>query len=119
MRKILFSLCVVVLLSSCAASHIGVTTSSTSLTSNNFTYVQRDVQGTATCTYILTIGGLDKNAISAEAKKDLLKKYSLKPNQALANISTDFKRTMPFYVLGFIYNSLKCTVTADIIEFKN
>lgn len=119
MRKILSLLIVVVLLSSCAAYHTGVTTSSTSLTSNNFTFVQRDVQGTATCTYILGIGGLAKDAIAAEAKKNLLKKYSLKANQALANISTDHKRVMPFYILGIIYNKAECTVTADIIEYKN
>jgi len=43
----------------------------------------------------------------------MLEQHPLKDNQALANVSVNFRRT---YVVAIL--SIECTVTADIIEFK-
>ena len=58
------------------------------------------------------IGGLEKNTLVADAKKDLLENYPLKENQALANITVDFKNSIVFFVI-----KTKVTITADVIEF--
>ena len=111
--------CVALLLTSCAAYHGGTMQNSASLGHANFTYVHKEVKGTATCTYLLGIGGLAKDAIASNAKKALVQQYPLKDNQVLANITINYKSVHPFYVLGLLYHSTTCTITADIVEFKN
>ena len=49
------------------------------------------------------------------AKERMLEKNPLKDNQTLANVTVNFKKSHYFFV-GF--GSVKCTVTADIVEFK-
>jgi hypothetical protein len=39
----------------------------------------------------------------------------LKENQTLANVTVNFKKSFYF---GLIYSTVKCTVTADVVEFK-
>ena len=99
------------LLSSCAF-HTGLFTNSTSLSSNNFKVVKL-AKGSAKTTKYFGIGGLAKDALVFEAKKDLLANYPLKENQALANVTVDFKNSIMFFVM-----ETKVTMTADIIEFK-
>ncbi len=101
----------VILMSSCAF-HSGIMSSSTSLSSNNFKMVKL-VQGEATTTKIFGFGGLAKEAIVAEAKKDLMRNNPLKDGQALANVTVDFKNSFVFFVI-----KTKVTVTADVVEFK-
>lgn len=107
---ILLALCV---LSSCAI-HQGYITNSAALTSNNFSYVHLDAYGMAQARYIFGIGGLNHSALVDYAKRDLLSKTPLRDNQALVNLSVNWKSTviLPFWV------SVQCTVTADIVEFK-
>ena len=69
--------------------------------------------GVATATRILGFGGLSKDALVAQAKKNLLENYSIKDGQVLANITVDFK-----YTFILLYNQTKVTMTADIIEFN-
>lgn len=97
--------------SSCAV-HNGYMNNSAFLSQANFSYVNTNISGTASTLKILGIGGLEKQAIVAEAKSDMLKKHHLKPNQTLANITVNWK--MGFY---FIVITNECTVTADIVEF--
>ena len=87
---------------------------SASLSSNNFTYVKKDVNGTAMATYVFGLGGLSIMAIVDDAKKDLLSANPLKDNQALVNLTISWKKT---FVLPFAITN-RCTVTADIVEFK-
>jgi hypothetical protein len=44
----------------------------------------------------------------------MLKSYLLNKNQALVNLTVNFKNS---YYLG-IFQTVTCTVTADVVEFK-
>jgi hypothetical protein len=109
--KIVVTIVSVFLLSSCAI-HSGIMSDSASLGSNNFKMVKY-AQGEAKVTKILGIGGLGKNALVAEAKKDLVQNNPLKEGQTLANLTVDFKTSFLLIV-----STTKVTVTADIVEFK-
>ncbi|MBW7845705.1 MAG: hypothetical protein H3C45_08715 [Bacteroidia bacterium] len=111
--KSVLTIFVITLLSSCAM-HQGYMVNSASLGSNNFKYVYEGVTGTAMATYIFGLGGLSKKAIVDDAKNDLLSAYPLKDNQALVNLTVSWKNT---FVLPFVITN-RCTVTADIVEFK-
>jgi hypothetical protein len=110
--KLFIAIVIIAITASSCAFHSGITSSSTSLNSNNFKMVKL-AQGEASTTKIFGFGGLAKNAIVAEAKKDLMQNNPLKEGQALANVTVDFKTSFVFMV-----TKTKVTVTADIIEFK-
>lgn len=118
MKKTLLKLCLILsitlTLSSCAAGLTGMMNSATSLNSNNFSYVERDLRGKAQATYVFGIGGMNKEAIVSEAKMQMLKNHQLEDGQALANITVDFKYSN---FLGIIATT-KCYVTADIVVFE-
>ena len=80
------------LLSSCAI-HSGIMSDSASLSSNNFKMV-RYAEGKSVTTKIFGFGGLAKNALVAEAKKDLIQNNPLREGQALANVTVDFKTSL-------------------------
>jgi hypothetical protein len=109
--KSVLAVMVVFLMSSCAA-HWGMMTGNASLSSNNFKIVKM-ASGTSKTTKILGIGGLGKNALVLEAKKDMMQNNPLKEGQALANVTVDIKTSFLFIVM-----TEKATVTADIVEFK-
>jgi hypothetical protein len=111
--KTAMTLFVISLLSNCAM-HQGYMVNSAALSSNNFTYVKKDLKGTAMATYVFGLGGLSKMALVDVAKKDLLSANPLKDNQALVNLTVNWKNT---FVLPFAITN-RCTVTADIVEFK-
>jgi hypothetical protein len=94
------------------AIHSGFMSDSASLSANNFKMI-RYAEGTASTTKFFGLGGLAKNALVAEAKKDLIQNNPLKDGQALANVTVDFKNSYIFFVV-----TTKVTVTADIVEFK-
>jgi hypothetical protein len=98
---------------SCAV-HTGTMSNSASLNTNNFRILQT-VTGKSKATYILGIGGLDRMAMVAEARQDLLQKNPLKIGQTLANVMVDSKRSIYFGV----YSTLEITVTADIVQFND
>ncbi|NEN25016.1 hypothetical protein G3O08_16060 [Cryomorpha ignava] len=99
------------LLSSCAF-HNGNMTGNASLSTRNFE-IKTIVMGTAKTSHVFGIGGLKKQALVYEAKKDLYRSYPLSEGQAFANISVDFKRSY-----FFIVNTTVATITADVVEFK-
>jgi uncharacterized protein (TIGR02145 family) len=111
------SLCI--LLTTSCATHTGYIQNSTSLSSDNFTYLVKDVMGSSKITYIPLIGGLfsgiNQESLIGDAKKDLLSKNPLKSNQSLANITVGWKHT---FVLPFAVTH-KCVITADIVEFSS
>ena len=107
------TLFIISLLSSCAI-HQGYMVNSASLGSNNFTYVKKDVTGTAMATYVFGLGGNEEMAIVDSAKMDLLSLNPLKDNQALVNLTLNWKYT---FVLPFVITN-RCTLSADIVEFK-
>ncbi len=99
------------LLSGCAI-HTGTPLNSTGLDEANFRYVARDLAGTASTLRVFGIGGLKRDAIVREAKAAMLEGRELQDNQALANLTVNFKWS--FYIL---VSTTDCTVTADIVEF--
>lgn len=102
--------------SSCISTHVGNMSGSAALSEPNFSYEQQDISGEATSSYFLGILGGFGQSLVAEAKKDMLKKHPLQRNQALANVSVSYKTT---YFLGYIVVTVKCIVTADIVEFSS
>lgn len=108
MKKIVLAFAFVGLLSSCA-QHFGSISSS----SFNQPVQYKDVAiGVAKTHNVLGIGGTGKDALTALAKKNLIQNYPLKPNEAYANFTVDFKRSWyPFYF------QQKVTVTADVVDF--
>ena len=112
--KKLSTLLTFLLLASCVSVHTGAPSSSASLSSNNFVYVVKDAQGSASVTqYVSLVPGFRETLIN-DAKMEILKKHPLKDNQVLANITVDFKTNL---ILGPVVRITKCTITADIIEF--
>jgi len=110
--KLFIAIAVIAITTSSCASHWGMMTGNASLSSNNFK-ITKIASGSAATTKIFGIGGLAKNAIVFEAKKDLIKNNPLKDGQALANVTVDIKTSVIFFVI-----IEKATVTADIVEFK-
>jgi hypothetical protein len=109
--KILPVIFIAFLLSSCA-THSGIMQGSASLSTNNFKLIKL-ASGTSQTTKIFGFGGLGKDALVLEAKKNMLQSNPLKDGQALANVTVDFKNSILFIVM-----TQKVTVTADIVEFK-
>lgn len=102
------------LLSGCIASHVGNMTGSASLDAPNFMYKKQDVYGTSKAVYVLGIGGVARQSLILEAKRNMLKANPLRNNQALANVAVSYKSSA---FLGFIVTTVNCTVSADIVEF--
>ena len=102
-----------IMVSSCAI-HTGVMSNSAQLSHANFTYVQKGLYGTCQTTRVLGFGGVFKADLVEEAKKEMLEDYELQANQALANVTVDWKHSR--YI---IVKTTKCSVSADIVEFTN
>jgi len=100
------------IISSCAF-HNGYIYNSVSLNQPNFSYIKTNISGEASTTHFLGIGGLERQAIVAEAKQKMLAENPLKQNQSLANVTIDWKTEFYFVVI-----KKTCTVTADIVEFN-
>jgi len=101
-----------VLLISCA-SHYGFLSTNAVLMDKNFRIVGLGV-GESQTMKILGFGGLKKEALVFDAKKDLYRNVELKTGQALTNITVDFKHE--YY---FVYSKLKVTVTGEIVDFNS
>ena len=104
------------MLTSCFATHTGNITNSAALSSANFKYVSNNIQGVESVKYILGIGGMSKETLVANAKRDMLYRNALSANQALSNVSVNFSTS---YILFGLAVTVTCTVTADIVEFSN
>jgi hypothetical protein len=98
---------------SCTAIHSGYMNNSAALSQANFSYVQRNVEGVSTATYILGIGGLAKETLVNSAKLNLMDEALIKDNQAFVNTTVNFRNS---YYLGVLI-IVTCTVTADVIQF--
>ncbi len=110
--KSLFAIAILISITSCATVHSGSMTSSASLSSANFSYVKQDIKGTASVQYVFGIGGNAKETLVNVAKQQMLASNPLKTNQALANLTVNFKRN------GLLFSKVTCIVTADVVEFK-
>lgn len=88
--------------------------SSAALSSANFSYVT-NVKGESSATYVFGIGGLNKETLVDDAQKRMILSNPLKKNQAIANLTVNFKKT---YIYFGVITIVKCVVTADIVEFE-
>ncbi len=95
--------------------HSGYMANSAALGAANFSYSKMNAKGTSSAGYFLGIGGLDKNNLVNAAKQNLLSTNPLEANQALANITVNFKTEIYF----LIYIKVNCIVGADIVTFNN
>lgn len=96
----------ILLLSSCAF-HSGMMTSN--LPGSSETEIIGTAKGEAKMTHVLFFGGLERNAIVAEAKRNLYHNYRLKKGEFFGNVSVDFK-----FVPLLLFNITTVTVTADV-----
>ena len=112
--KSIFAITIVILITSCSATHNGYMSNSASLSSANFSYVKQNIKGDATATYVFGFGGLAKETLVDNAKKQMVDSNPLKSNQTVANVTVNFKTSNYF----FVYRTVRCTVTADVVEFK-
>jgi hypothetical protein len=103
----------IVLFSSCATQK-GYTLSSTHPGKNSYIVVRSNVQGIAKANYLFGFGSFAKGALVNEAKTQLIESNHLDLNQELVNLKVNWKvvHARPFYITN------RCTVTADIVEFK-
>ena len=88
--KLIIAIAIVSFLSTSCATHLGMMTGNASLSSNNFKVV-KIAAGHAKTTRIFGLGGLGKDALVLDAKKDLLQNNPLRDGQALSNVTVDFK----------------------------
>ena len=115
MRKFinfLFSLTFIFILSGCAL-HDGYINNSAALGDNNFSYIHKDMRGTASTVKVFGIGGLGDSGLVEMARLDMLGDVELQSNQALVNVSVSWKNSWVFFV-----RKDQCIVTADIVEFN-
>ncbi|RXQ95625.1 hypothetical protein EO244_07115 [Ancylomarina salipaludis] len=110
MKKLLIPLALISLLSSCAV-HQGIISSS----SLNRNVKYEDIAyGVSQTKQVLCIGGLSKDALILEAKRELINNRPLGPNETYANFTVDFKRSFFPFV-----NKTKATVSADVVSFTD
>ena len=113
MKKI-FYIVILSMLTSCMAIHSGYITNSAALTSNNFKYLNKSALGKSDVFYFLVFGGLTREAMITEAFGDMKMNYPLKDNQVYVNTAVNFKTSIHY---GGIVSTVKCTISADIVEF--
>ena len=94
--------------------HSGYMNNSAALSGANFSYSVMNAKGTSSAEYIFGFGGLDKTNLVNAAKQNLLATNPLEANQALANVTVNFKHE--FYFL--IYTKVTCIVAGDIVTFN-
>jgi hypothetical protein len=98
-------------LTSCAF-HYGNTSSNAALTDGDFR-IMGIAAGQAATKQVLGIGGLSKDALVLEAKRNMYRNHPLDDGQIYANMAVDYKRT--FYL---IVVETKVTVSADVVQFS-
>lgn len=94
------------------AFHSGTFSGSASITNHQFR-IAGSAFGYAETNQILGIGGLNKEALVLEAKKNMQAKYPLQKGMTWGNVSVDFKTT---YVV--VLRKTKVVISADIIDFN-
>ncbi len=98
------------LISGCAIHHGMITTTHPDIPAKKYTYIDIAV-GYSQATYWFDFGGLEKEVLVQEAKRNMLLSYPLQPNQLLTNATLDIKTSMiwPF-------RRVQAIAVADVIE---
>jgi hypothetical protein len=100
---------------SCVSINNGtILQNSQSSTKENFTIV-KTISGEATATYILGIGGNNRNGLTKEAKEKMYSNHKLSSNQNITNITLDVRKQ--YFIFPILYNNETVIVSADVIEY--
>jgi len=110
--KLLLIVIAAILLQSCA-THLGTMSSNANLSNNNFKIVDM-AYGYSSTTHVLGMGGMGKDALVLEAKRNLYKNYPLSQGQVFANLSVDFKNEFCIF-----WMNTKVIISADVVDFNN
>lgn len=118
MKKSILISFILILLASCATFNPNVTSANLNqtqvvLTNNNFKIIKR-VQGSATATYILGIGGLNKKGLVASARKEMFENANLQGAQTIISEHTEWKTSS---VIPFVWGSATVTTSGYVVEF--
>ena len=108
----LFTIVILLLFIESCAFHIGNTSSNAALMNGDFRIMEM-AKGEASTALVFGIGGLSKDALVLEAKKDMYRNHPLREGQIYANIAVDYKRGFYIFVV-----ETTVTVSADIIQFS-
>jgi hypothetical protein len=81
---------------------------------DNFTIV-KTISGEATATYVLGIGGNNRNGLTKEAKEKMYSNHKLSSNQNITNITLDVQKQ--YFIIPILFNNETVIVSADVIEY--
>ena len=95
MKKLILLFITTIMLSGCVSLHSGYMTGVAPPVENNFKYVG-NASGKSQATYILGIGGFDREGLVREAKNNLIQNNPIKDWQTLVNFTIDQERS--FYL---------------------
>jgi hypothetical protein len=110
--RVLFGLIFLTIMLFSCASHQGYMSTNAVIIDTEFQIVGTAV-GQSKSWKLLGVGGVNRDALVFDAKKDLYSSIELKPGQALTNITVDMKKA--YYLLFWME---KVTVTAEIVDFN-
>jgi type III secretory pathway lipoprotein EscJ len=120
MKKIfsLFTLATLLLLSSCSVFNPNVSSSNLNQTqvvlqSNNFKVIKK-VEGSASATYILGIGGLGKKGLVSAARKDMYDNSGIVGSQVIISEHTEWKTSN---LIPYVWGRAVVTTSGYLIEF--
>jgi hypothetical protein len=104
--------------SSCASFNPNVTSANLNQTqvvlqSNNFEVIKK-VEGSATATYILGVGGLGKKGLVSAARKDMYDNSGIEGSQMIICEHTEWKISS---LIPYIWGSATVTTSGYLIEF--
>ncbi len=106
MKKSLLIVLTIAFLNSCAF-HSGYVSSS--LAPENVIFEDL-AYGFSETSHFLSFGGLKKNTLVLDAKKDLYRNHPLKKGERFINFTVDFKTTTIL-----LFTNKRCTVSADVV----
>ena len=111
MKNLLTSLTIVCLMTSCVTYHHGAISSST--VSRTVKY-QDIAIGVSQINKFWGFGGVSKDALVLEARREMIKNRPLRSKEQYLNFTVDFKHT--FWP---IFSQTKVTMCADVVSFSN
>lgn len=107
----LFTLLGILVLTNSCAYHSGMIVSTTVNSGpSNLTYVDM-AAGYSKASYFLGLGGLNKDALVNDAKRNLYSSYPLKSGESFDNLTLDVKKT----IIG-PYSKIETIVIADVVK---
>lgn len=111
MKHNLFIVMILFSASACTIHNGSVGGGSGVITNDQYSGIRFGI-GSASTTQFLGIGGVDKEGLVLEAKRNLILNARLKPGEVIGQTTVDLKRTIVFPII-----TRKLTISAEIIDF--